>query len=174
MSKSNWKLRWRRPSKLGWVVRVGVLCLALFIWFNSARTLAGGSAVWGRELVPIVVGGQQRLQDNGRPWMFFTWNHFCLNLNGATASLPFGMPLRYADYVSTEGVDIPDTWQFFRYGFVVPVWSISLFAFALVVLTWRPRIFRPRPGCCSKCNYSLCGIPSSNACPECGMRLPSP
>ncbi len=175
MPKTNWKLRWRRPSKFGWLIRIGMLCVALFVWINSARTFAGGSAVWGEELVPIVIGGQQRLQDNGRPWMVFTWNHFCLNLNAAPVSHGSGMPpLRYAQYVSTDNIAIPDTWQLFRYGFVVPVWAVSLLAFAIVALTWRPRIFRSRPGHCPSCNYNLAGIPADSACPECGTRLPTP
>ncbi len=168
MSKTNWKFRWRRPSKFGWVVRIGVLVIALFIWINSARAKWGMGSAWGG-LDPNTTTFLHSAQSIPTPWMVFTWRHFCLNLNGVPAFLPHGMPFKYATYVLIEArEDVPDTWQVFRYGFMMPVWAISVMGFALVAFAWRPRIFRIRPGFCSSCNYNLHGLNSATACPECG------
>ncbi len=164
MSKTIWKNRLQEPSRLRWVLRIAALAVALFIWANSASTLLGTSTHWGGA-------------DPSAPWptparprpalMQFAVGRFCLNLNGAPFSvLPQGMPRRYASYV--DAFKHEGSWQLFQYGFVVPAWAISLAAVLPVWLAWRPRIFRPRSGYCSNCNYNLCGLKSTSACPECG------
>jgi hypothetical protein len=37
-----------------------------------------------------------------------------------------------------------------------------------VPLTWLARRGEPAPGVCTRCGYSLAGLPSDTSCPECG------
>lgn len=57
---------------------------------------------------------------------------------------------------------------------VVPCWMmVTLFGVPTCVqaIVWVRRRFRHQAGCCSKCGYSLSGLPEMSPCPECGRAM---
>ncbi len=170
MPKSIWKLRWRRPSTIGWVMRIMLLALCMFIWINSLRATVGGSFAWPED--PDVYAKKQMNPDP--PIILFYWDRFCINLNRSRRPIVHpGVPHRFAYYVRAGSYPNPTTqWQYFDSGFVAPTWAISLFAATLTVALWFPQLIRIRAGFCANCNYDLRGLKDiSAACPECGSRL---
>lgn len=50
----------------------------------------------------------------------------------------------------------------------VPLWTFAALFAGVSWRQWRSHLRRPREGTCPKCNYSLTGLPTGAACPECG------
>ena len=53
--------------------------------------------------------------------------------------------------------------------FNLPLWLPALLTLAITIPAWRlDAIARGRGGLCTKCGYSLVGLPAGGTCPECG------
>lgn len=147
----------------------GVLCLAIVLGVLSG-SLWLASTRWTVFVMAAQFGDSVALKSGG---LSYSWTSAKLR---ARLSTQFNEPLEPRWEWHLGGRSTPMEWMPVhvasptgRQLISIPLWMPLVFAFGFAAIHWRLNA-KPMPGCCTKCGYSLSGLPAPSPCPECGKR----